>query len=225
MIIVDKVSKSYGRKKVLDDVSFVVEGGEFVSIVGPSAAGKTTLIHAMIGAEPVKGNIKVDKYDVTKLKPSRIQDYRRRVGIVFQDYKLLPRKTVFENVAFALEVAGYPRKFVSKRTTEVLKVVGLEDQRNNFPKQLSGGEKQRAAIARALVHAPELLIADEPAGNLDPDNVIALAKLFLKIHKHGTTIILATHNKDIVNAVNKRVITLKKGKLINDKRNSTYDNI
>lgn len=225
MIIVDKVSKSYGRKKALDDVSFVVEGGEFVSIVGPSAAGKTTLMHAMIGAEPVKGNIKIDKYDVTKLKPSKIQEYRRKVGIVFQDYRLLPRKTVFENVAFALEVAGYPKKFVSKRTTEVLKIVGLEDQRNNFPRQLSGGEQQRTAIARALVHAPELLIADEPAGNLDPENVAALAKLFLKINKHGTTTIIATHNRDIVDAVKKRVITLKKGKLISDKRNSTYGNV
>ncbi|MFC1615752.1 cell division ATP-binding protein FtsE [Patescibacteria group bacterium] len=223
MILVDKVTKKYKSKKVLDDVSFSVEGGEFVSIVGPSGAGKTTLIHAMIGGESIdKGTIKVDQYDVKALSVSKIQEYRRRVGIIFQDFKLLPKQTVFENVAFALEVYGYDKKFINKRTSEVLKITGIEGVRNNFPHQLSGGEKQRTAIARALVHAPELLIADEPTGNLDPDNALALADLFKKINKHGTTVILSTHNKEIVNAIMKRVITLKEGKVVSDKQNSSY---
>ena len=152
----------------------------------------------MIGAEEIdSGEIYVDDFKISKASPGKIQNYRRKIGIVFQDYKLLPRKTVFENVAFALEVAGYKDSQISRRTTDVLKLTGLEEQRNNFPKELSGGEKQRVAIARALVHAPELLFADEPTGNLDPENAVALAKLFLKINQNGTTVILATHNKEI----------------------------
>jgi cell division transport system ATP-binding protein len=224
MIVIDNVTKKYGRHKVLDQVSFKVDGGEFVSIVGSSGAGKSTLIHAIIGAEDTdKGSIRIDEYEIANISPQRVQEYRKKIGIIFQDYKLLPKKTAFENIAFALEVAGYSKKFIQQRTTDVLKLVGLEEQRNLFPKQLSGGEAQRTAIARALVHAPELLIADEPTGNLDPQNANALAKLFLKINKHGTTIILATHNKDIVNTVQKRVITLDKGKLISDKETSGYN--
>jgi len=224
MIVVDKVTKKYGRKKVLDEVSFKIDGGEFVSIVGASGAGKTTLIHSMIGGAPVSsGRILVDDYDVTRLRPSKTQEYRRRIVIVFQDYKLLPQKTVYENVAFALEVAGSPKKIVSERTISVLKLTGLEEQRNSFPRQLSGGENQRTAVARALVHAPDLLIADEPTGNLDPENAKALAKLLLQINKHGTTVILATHNKDIVDTIKRRVITLKKGKMVSDKRGASYN--
>lgn len=223
MIIIEGVSKHYGHKKVLDNVTFKVDGGEFVSIVGPSGAGKSTLIHAIIGAEPINGgSISVDQYKIEKLSPQKIQEYRRKIGIIFQDFKLLPSKTVFENIAFALEVAGYGKSFIEKRTADVLKIVGLEEQRNHFPRQLSGGEKQRTAIGRALVHAPELLIADEPTGNLDPENGIALAKLLLKINNHGTTILLATHNKEVVNTIKKRVITLEKGKLVSDKKNSGY---
>lgn len=223
MIVVEELSKKYGNKKVLDDVSFKIDGGEFVSIVGPSGAGKTTLIMAMIGAKKVnEGKIIVDQYEVTRLKPEKVQEYRRRIGIVFQDYKLLPQKTVFENVAFALEVAGYPKNIITERTREVLKLTGLEEQRNQFPRQISGGEAQRTALARALVHAPDLIIADEPAGNLDPENATALAKLLMKINEHGTTVILSTHNKDMVNLVKKRVITLEKGKIISDKKNSIF---
>ncbi len=223
MIVVDKVTKKYGKSKVLDEVSFKVEGGEFVSIVGTSGAGKTTLIHAMIGAEEVnQGEINIDHFDVTQLSTANTQEYRRKIGIIFQDYKLLPKKTVFENTAFALEVAGYSKRFIQKRTTDVLRLVGLEDQRNHFPRQLSGGERQRTAIARALVHAPELIIADEPTGNLDPENAKALAKLLLKINKHGTTVILATHNKDVVDTIKKRVITLDHGKLVSDKKEAGY---
>jgi len=209
---------------VLDNISFVVEGGEFVSITGPSGAGKTTLLHLLIGAEKMdEGRIKVDHYEVGKLGTSEGQEYRRKIGIIFQDFKLLPQKTVFENVAFALEVAGNTKKFINKRTIDVLKLAGLEPLRNRFPRQLSGGEKQRTAIARALVHAPDLLFADEPTGNLDPANTEALAKLLLKINKHGTTIIMSTHNTQLVNTVKKRVIKLDEGKLISDKKNSHYE--
>lgn len=223
MIVVDNVTKKYGKKKVLDGVSFKVDGGELVSIVGTSGAGKTTLMHALIAATKIdEGNIMVDDYSVSSLNSDDIQEYRRRIGIVFQDYKLLPKKTVFENVAFALEVAGYEKKFINERTIAVLKLTGLEELRNNFPRQISGGEKQRTAIARALVHAPELLFADEPTGNLDPENTEALTKLLQKIHASGTTIILSSHNKDVVNNLKQRVITLDNGKLVSDKKNSGY---
>ncbi len=223
MITVEDLNKSFGKHRVLNDVSFKITEGEFVSIVGASGAGKTTLIHALIAAEKVdSGNIIIAGTSVESLTPAQIQNYRQKIGIIFQDYKLLPRKTVFENVAFALEVAGYDQKFIDQRVMEVLKLVGLEEQRNHFPKQLSGGEKQRTAIARALVHGPQLLFADEPTGNLDPENAVALASLLLKINKHGTTVILATHNKEIVNSIKKRVITLEHGQIISDKKNSGY---
>lgn len=224
MILIHKVTKKYKDKTVLNNISFTIEGGEMVSIVGRSGAGKTTLMYAMIGAEPInEGEIRVDDYIVTNLKSSEVQEYRRKIGIVFQDYKLLPKKTVFENVAFALEVEGYSENFINERTRDILKLTGLEDQRNHFPRELSAGEKQRTAIARAIVHAPELLFADEPTGNLDPENSIALAKLFEKINKCGTTIVLATHNKDVVNTLKRRVIKLDNGKVVSDKENSEYN--
>lgn len=224
MILIHKVTKKYKDKTVLNNISFTIEGGEMVSIVGRSGAGKTTLMYAMIGAEPInEGEIRVDDYIVTNLKSSEVQEYRRKIGIVFQDYKLLPKKTVFENVAFALEVEGYSENFINERTRDILKLTGLEDQRNHFPRELSAGEKQRTAIARAIVHAPELLFADEPTGNLDPENSIALAKLFEKINKCGTTIVLTTHNKDVVNTLKRRVIKLDNGKVVSDKENSEYN--
>lgn len=221
MIVVDSVSKNYGQHAVLEDVSFKVKGGEFVSIVGSSGAGKTTLLHALIGATRIdRGKITVDTYEVSKLRSGKIQEYRRRIGIVFQDYKLLPQKTVFENTAFALEVAGYDDAFIHRRVADVLKITGMEEHRNHFPRELSGGEKQRAAIARAVVHAPELLFADEPTGNLDPENTVALAKLLHKINKSGTTVILATHDRDMMQLCNQRVITIDNGRLVSDKRSS-----
>jgi len=224
MITLKNVSKKYQKRTVLDRISLTILGGEFVSIVGGSGAGKTTLLHALVGAERISsGSIKIDGEELKDLSPAEIQAYRRKVGIVFQDFKLLKKKTVFENVAFALEVAGYDQAFIRERTIAVLKLTGLEEHRNSFPSQLSGGEQQRTAIARALVHAPQLLFADEPTGNLDPENTMALAKLFKRINDSGTTIVLSTHSKDIVNYVKKRVITLDNGKLISDKKNASYN--
>jgi len=224
MIIVENVTKKYGHTKVLDDISFEIDGGDFVSIVGPSGAGKTTVIHALMGATDISnGKIIMDGVDISKLNPAEVQKYRKRIGIVFQDYKLLPQKTVFENVSFALEVNGYDKSFINHRTTEVLRLTGLEEQRNHFPRQLSGGERQRTAMARALVHAPDLLLADEPTGNLDPNTAMAIAKLLVKINEGGTTVILATHNKDVVNSIKKRVIALDKGRVVSDRKESGYN--
>lgn len=209
MITLNQVSKKHGKNKIITDVSFQVQGGEFVVITGPSGSGKTTLLHLLTAIEkPDSGTLQVDQFQIEELSEDEIQKYRRQIGIIFQDYKLLLQKTVFENVAFALEVAGFNRHFVEERTIAVLRLTGLESKRNNFPRELSAGEKQRVAIARALVHAPELLFADEPTGNLDPENISSLAKLFKKINKSGTTIILATHNQELVKMLGERTIKL-----------------
>lgn len=223
MIKLDKVSKKYGNQKVLDNVSFHVGEGEFVSIVGHSGAGKSTLVNLIFGMKKIdSGDIFVNDVHVNSLNPSEIQMFRRNIGMIFQDFKLLEKNTVFENIAFALEVCGYSKKEINSRVKDVLKVVGLEEKRNHFPSQLSGGEAQRCAIARALIHAPNILIADEPTGNLDPENAKSLAELLLKINKSGTTIILSTHNENIVNFIMKRVIKIKNGKIESDKKNSGY---
>ena len=218
------VTKRYGKSVVLDNVSFEIPKGEFVCMVGPSGAGKTTLIHALLGAEPLsEGDVKVGDFNVTRASASELQNYRRKVGVVFQDYKLLPRKTVFENIAFALEVCGYEKSTIQQKVVEVMQRTGLETLRNHYPRQLSGGEKQRTSIARALVHAPQLLIADEPTGNLDEENSRSVIDLLHKINADGATVILATHDKSIVNAIKKRVIKLEHGKIISDKSNAEYD--
>lgn len=226
MIKFSHITKRYGsgrqQKAVLDNVTLEIQRGEFVSVVGASGAGKTTLVLALIGEKIDEGSITVNNFDITKATPSELQEYRRNVGVVFQDYKLLPRKTVFENIAFALEVCGYRKRDISHLVTEAMRKTGIEEQRNQYPNELSGGERQRTAIARALVHAPEILIADEPTGNLDEENARQIVELLLKINREGTTIILASHNKEIVNQINRRVIKLKNGGVVSDKENATY---
>lgn len=223
MIAFEGIGKKYGRTKVLDHINLVIKNGEFVSFVGPSGAGKSTLVHLLIGAEkPSTGKILVDGFTVNKMKDKEMQYYRRRIGIVFQDFKLLPQKTVTENVAFALEVCGFEKDDINKRVTEALKTVGLTKQARNFPRQLSGGEKQRTAIARALVHDPSLIVADEPTGNLDPDNAREIVELLQKINDGGTTVILTTHNKDLVDLLKRRVVTLEDGSIVKDKKMAGY---
>jgi cell division transport system ATP-binding protein len=223
MIEFKEVTKRYGHSTVLDKVSLTIQPGEFVSVIGPSGAGKSTLVYALIGAEKIQhGEIIVDGYVVNKMKEKGMQYYRRRIGVVFQDYKLLQQKSVYENVAFAMEVCDLPRAEIKKRVPEVLEIVGLGKKGKQFPHQLSGGERQRAALARALVHNPSLIVADEPTGNLDPKTAKEIINLLLKINGEGTTVILTTHNKELVDHINGRVITLEDGKIAGDRRGG-YD--
>ncbi len=218
MILFENVTKKYGSTTVLDKVNLHIKDGEFVSIIGPSGAGKSTLALALIGAEKISsGKILVDGFEVNSMKERELQFYRRKIGVVFQDYKLLEQKNVVENVAFALEVCGYSKADTTKRVHEVLETVGLQKHHRHFPRHLSGGEKQRTAIARALAHNPALIVADEPTGNLDPKTAREIVELFLKINQTGTTVLLTTHNKDMVNAVQRRVITLLAGRVASDR--------
>jgi len=223
MIVFDNVSKQYGSRKIIDGISLSIKPKEFVSIVGPSGAGKSTLIYTLIGAEKINhGTILVDDYKVHIMSERALQFYRRKLGIVFQDYKLLQRKSVYENIAFALEATGTPQYSIDKKVNKVLEIVGLMDVRKHFPRQLSGGEQQRVAIARALVHDPKLLVADEPTGNLDPQASEDVLKLLIKINKNGATVLLATHNKHLVDTLKQRVIRLEKGKIKSDLKKSGY---
>ncbi len=224
MISFEHVIKHYGTKKVLDDVSFDIHPQEFVTLVGPSGAGKSTLIKLLLCEErPTFGRITIDGKDIHLLKEEYIPYYRRQIGVVFQDYKLLSDKTVYENVAFAMEVSGKPDREIRREVTKILDLVGLKDKANRFPKELSGGEAQRVGIARALVFKPKFLIADEPTGNLDPKNALEIAKLLMKINEMGTTVLLVAHNPEIVNMVHKRVITLVNGKIEKDQKRGRYD--
>lgn len=223
MIDIQKVSKHYGKIRALDRASFKIKEGEFVCLVGPSGAGKTTLVKLLICEEkPTFGRILVASRDIHMLPQKEIPFYRRKIGVVFQDYKLLPTKNVYENVAYALEVSGATNKLIQERVPKILELVGLEKRAQNYPDELSGGEKQRTSLARALVHRPKILIADEPTGNLDPATSWEIIDLLFRINQRGTTIILATHNRDIVNALRKRVIALKSGKLVYDKQRGQY---
>lgn len=207
----------------LDDVNFVIEKEEFVSLVGHSGAGKSTLLKLLYAEEkPTSGEIFFNGEDISNLTSKQLPFYRRRIGTVFQDFKLLPRKTLFENVAFALEVSDHSDKEIRELVPQILEIVGLAHKMDSYPREISGGEQQRVAIARALVHRPPLIIADEPTGNLDPISSWGIIQLLLKINKLGTTILLATHNKDIVNRVKKRVITLDQGKIIRDHSKGRY---
>ena len=224
MIKFHKITKIYSKNIVaLDNVSFEVKPQEFVSLVGKSGAGKTTLFKLLLGEEkPTSGRVFFNKQDVHKIKKSKLPFLRRKIGVVFQDYKLLPTKTTYENVAYALEVIGASDKEIKRDVPEVLEIVGLTERANNFPIELSGGEKQRAAIARALIHRPDVILADEPTGNLDPYNAAGIIQLLININKLGTTIILATHNKEIVNKLGKRVITLEEGKIVRDEEKGRF---
>lgn len=217
MISFTGVSKTYGTREVLSDITFQINPGEFVCLTGPSGAGKSTIIHLLIRADfPTKGVIDIDGANLAKLHHSILQLYRRRTGVVFQDYKLLADRTVEENVAFALEVCGESEDIVDERTAEILQKLTLSHLADAFPHELSGGEKTRTALARALVHKPNILIADEPTGNIDPDQSIHILNALRQVNAEGTTVILATHDKLIVDALGVRVLRLENGKIVRD---------
>jgi cell division transport system ATP-binding protein len=224
LINFQNVSKVYNSHAVaLDNINLKIMREEFVAIVGKSGAGKSTLLKLLIGEErPTKGRIFFEKQDISRLKYNEYPKLRRQIGMIFQDFKLLPDKTAFENVAFALEAAGFAPKEIKKTVPQMLQLVGLQDKIFNFPHELSGGEKQRVAIARALINKPDLIIADEPTGNLDPINTIEIIKLLLKINELKTTVILATHNKNVVDMVKSRVISLDNGRIIRDEEEGQF---
>ena len=207
----------------LDDVSFDVAEKEFVSIVGKSGAGKTTLLKLLLAQEkPTNGAVFFEKQNINNVEFKNLPELRRKIGSVFQDYKLISSKTVYENVSYIMEVIGASDEEIERDVPRVLDIVGLKDKLNNFPAQLSGGEKQRVAIARALIHRPVVILADEPTGNLDPYHTFEIIQLLRRINEMGTTVILSTHNKDIINNLGKRVITLEKGKLVRDEEKGRF---
>ena len=224
MIDLNGVSKSYSKgQPALDNVSLHVERGEFVFIVGNSGSGKSTLIKLLLKElEPTKGTITVNGQRLEKLKHRKVAKYRRGLGVVFQDFRLLKDRNVYENVAFAQRVIERPTRVIKKRVPEMLTLVGLAEKYKSRPDQLSGGEQQRVALARALVNRPSLLLADEPTGNLDPKNSFEIMKLLEEINERGTTVLVVTHNREIVNAFKKRVITMKKGVIISDEQEGAY---
>jgi cell division transport system ATP-binding protein len=224
MIKFEKVTKIYPDETVvLQDISFEIKEGEFVSVVGKSGAGKTTLVRLILGLEtPTSGKVFFQGKDVAKADSLEIQKIRRKVGGIYQDYKLLPNKTVYENVAYIMEVEGKEYGKIEKEVPKVLDLIGLKDKMNNFPKELSGGEQQRLAIARALVNNPKVIIADEPTGNLDPYNSYEVIYLLEKINKAGATVILLTHDREIVNKLGKRVLTIVNGRVIRDEAEGRF---
>lgn len=224
MITFDNATKMYAKDVVgVKDISLAIAAGEFVSIVGQSGSGKTTIAKLIIAEERVDiGRVVIGDWDITRVRQRDIPMLRRQIGVVFQDFKLLQRKTVFENVAFALEVSGSSNVQIKKIVPQVLKIVGLENKADRFPNQISGGEQQRVVIARALVHRPKILVADEPTGNLDTINAQEIIDLLRRINSFGTTIVLVTHNREIVNTLRKRVITLDHGVVISDQRSGKY---
>ncbi|MGH2662260.1 MAG: cell division ATP-binding protein FtsE [Actinomycetota bacterium] len=224
MIKTEHITKIYKDSVVaLEDVNIEVEKGEFVFVVGPSGSGKSTFIRLLLKEEePTRGNIFVAGKNIATMSPWKVPYLRRNVGTVFQDFKLLPDKTVFENVAFALEVIGQPRAVIDRRVPEILELVGLGDKLNNYPEELSGGEQQRVSIARAFVNRPLILLADEPTGNLDPSTSVDIMKLLDRINRTGTTVIMATHDNAIVDAMRRRVVELDKGSVVRDQARGVY---
>lgn len=226
LILLSNVSKVYPNgSTALDDISFFIERGEFVFIVGPSGSGKSTLIKLLMHEEvATSGQVIINNDDVAALKRREIPYLRRSMGVVFQDFRLLPKKTVFENVAFAMDIIGASRKEIRKQVPNVLSLVGLAHKAKSYPDELSGGEQQRVALARALVNNPAFLIADEPTGNLNPKAAMEIMELLDDINKRGTTVIMATHAKDIVDRMKKRVIAIEDGKIARDETRGGYGN-
>ena len=224
MIHFKNVTKLYPpHMAALEDINLIIKPKEFVSIVGSSGAGKSTLLRLLIGEElPTMGEIIVGDVSINSLSNSELPYLRRKIGIVFQDYKLLPVKTTYENIAFAMEASGRDDLEIAEDVPQVLSLVGLEDKADCFPHQLSGGEKQRVAIGRALVHRPDILVADEPTGNLDPVNTWEVVDLLVRLNELGTTVILATHDNAIVNSLKRRVVLMDKGRIIKDEEKGKY---
>jgi len=224
MIKLVNVSKSYLKGvNILQAINLYIEAGEFVSLVGQSGSGKTSLVKILIGEEKINdGRVIIGDWDITKISRREVPYLRRQIGVIFQDFKLLPQKTLWENVAFALEVCGQPQVKINKIVSSVMRLVGLEDKKDRYPHEVSGGEQQRTAIARSLVHQPKILLADEPTGNLDSINANEIIDLLIRINKFGTTVILVTHNREIVNQLKKRVIAIEKGKVVSDQEKGKY---
>ncbi|MBM7708719.1 cell division ATP-binding protein FtsE [Enterococcus lemanii] len=224
MIEMQDVMKKYPNgTTAIRNLTVSIGQGEFVYVVGPSGAGKSTFIKLMYREEKAtKGILKIADYDLIKIKNREVSNLRREVGVVFQDYKLLPKKTVYENVAYAMQVIGKKPREVKKRVMEVLDMVGLKHKVRVFPSELSGGEQQRVSIARAIVNTPKVLIADEPTGNLDPENSWEIMKLLERVNAQGTTIVMATHNSTIVNTIRHRVIAIENGRIIRDQAEGEY---
>jgi cell division transport system ATP-binding protein len=224
MIRVEGVTKRYPNgHHGLVKVSLTVHRGEFVFLVGPSGAGKSTLIRMLYGEDqPSEGEVMIDQFRLRRMTMRQLPRLRRQLGIVFQDVKLLPTRTVFQNVAFAMEVVGASHKEITKRVPQVLELVGLARRRDHYPSQLSGGEQQRVGIARALVNQPTYVLADEPTGNLDPDNASEIMKLFHEINRRGATVLMATHARDLVNQMKRRVVAIEAGQVVRDEARGAY---
>lgn len=224
MITLERVTKIYGNDAVgVQDINLCIEPGEFVSIVGQSGTGKSTLVKLLIAEErPTEGRIDIGGWDITRISYNDIPYLRRQIGVIFQDFKLLHQKTVAENIAFALEVAGEARKRILSVVPKVLDIVGLSHKKDAYPHQLSGGEQQRVVIARSLVHRPKIVVADEPTGNLDTINTEEVMDILKKINDFGTTVVLVTHNRDVVNALKRRVITIHGGSIVSDEKVGRY---
>ena len=226
MIKLENVTKVYKTGvRAVNDMSLTIDAGEFVYVIGPTGAGKSTFIKLLYREEKAtRGKVLVDGTDVSRIKNSKVPFFRRKIGVVFQNYRLLPKKTVFENVAFALEVTNTPKTEIRKKVRNVLELVGLENKANSFPHELSGGQQQRVAIARAIVNEPAILLADEPTGNLDPTNSWEIMSLLKEANERGTTVLVVTHNQEIVNEMNERVITMKQGVIVSDEKKGGYIN-
>ena len=225
MVVLDHVTMQYPTgTKALDNVTLQINKGEFVFVVGSSGSGKTTLIKLLLKEiQPTQGEITVEDYQYSKMKRKEIPFLRRKIGVVFQNFRLLKDRTVFENVAFAQQVIEKPMRDIRRQVPATLTMVGLADKYKQFPKELSGGEQQRVALARAIVNEPDIILADEPTGNLDPKNSLEIMRLLEEINNRGTTVVVVTHNKDIVNLFQKRVVTLKKGRIVSDEEKGGYE--